>query len=114
MYTKITNPILYVYDVNTNQYIGSVKFNLPPSSEKKLLDLVNSNKVPNSLLLTNADLYPTDQSYFSEIAVKTVPRRGVLRAYYTDSEAKTFDPIDIQYRYEVRAYGHSPQDINRK
>lgn len=104
MYTKILNPSLAVYDIETNELIGTAKFNLAPNSENDLLQLVNSNRQLSSLLLLNLVLIPVKKSYISEVVDKSIPRRGILSAIYTNPIDKLTDRIDIQMKFKVRAY----------
>lgn len=62
MYTKISSPEMVIYDGETKELIGKVKFMLPPSTENKLLQLVNYNMKPSSLLLLNVVLYEPSES----------------------------------------------------
>lgn len=95
-----SDPILYVFEVN----IGTAKFALPPKAERDLLQLVNFNKVPASLLISNSDFYPSEENFVPVIAEHSVTRRGILSAFFTDSGARTTDPIDIHFRFEARVY----------
>lgn len=107
MYTEISEPIIYIFDVDSNRLIGTSKFNIPPKTEQDILQLVNYNKAPSSLFFTNADFYPVQDNYVPEIVGRTVTRRGILRALYENSESKISDPIDIQFRFDSRAFGHA-------
>lgn len=112
MYTKVSSPTLYIFDAATNESLSTVKFELPVSTEQILLQLVNFNKIPSSLFITNVDIIPNDKNYLSEIAKKNVTRRGILRALYTDYHANTTDAIDIQFLHDVRAYEQSRKNTN--
>jgi hypothetical protein len=59
MYTKISKPEIIIYDGETKELIGTAKFDLSSTAESDLLQLVNYNIAPSSLLLLNANLYDT-------------------------------------------------------
>ncbi|MBP1736905.1 MAG: hypothetical protein H6Q60_786 [Oscillospiraceae bacterium] len=105
MYTKISEPILYVYDINTNEPLGEVTFHLSTEAERDLLKLVNENKEPESFLATDVIFTPT-KGFMSDIDAKPVRRRGVLRTLYYDDVSGTYDQILVQMIYDARAYGY--------
>lgn len=112
MYTKISNPEIVIYDGDTNELIGTAKFDLPPKSENDLLDLVNYNIAPSSLLLLNADLYDPAENYVRPEPYYRHNREGKIKAYFTDSDTKNQIPIEIIVKYKARAYSANPKRLN--
>ncbi|MGE4213915.1 MAG: hypothetical protein AB7E42_03945 [Anaerotignaceae bacterium] len=112
MYTKISNPEIIIYDGETKKLIGTAKFNLSPTAESDLLQLVNYNIAPSSLLLLNASLYEPSKTYLSPTPYFEYMREGRIRALFTDVYTKNQVPIEIIIKYNARANSANPKNQN--
>ncbi|HCT64065.1 MAG TPA: hypothetical protein DIC60_02125 [Lachnospiraceae bacterium] len=108
MYTKISNPEIVVYDGETKELIGKAKFMLSPSTENKLLQLVNYNIKPSSLLLLNVILYEPAEGYSIPLPYYQYMREGKITALFTEADTKRQVPIEIAIKYKTRAHGANP------
>lgn len=112
MYTKISNPEITIYDGKTKELIGTAKFDLPPKAESDLLELVNYNIAPSSLLLLNANLYEPAKNYVRPTPYYKYMREGKIKAFFTDSDTKSQTPIEIIIKYNARAHSTNPMILN--
>lgn len=112
MYKKISNPEITIYDGETKELIGTAKFDLSPRSEYDLLQLVNYNIAPSSLLMLNMNLYDPAESYVRPEPYCRYMREGKIKAFFTDSDTKSRIPIEIIIKYNARANSANPQNIN--
>lgn len=106
MFTKITNPVIDIYNGETNQFIGEARFKLSADAEQELLQLVNNNKTPSSLVLMDVDLYQPSESYVPPTPFIAYTRKGILRALFTDFITGELVPIEIRFKYDTRARGN--------
>jgi hypothetical protein len=105
MYTQITDSYFDVYDGETGAYMGNSKFTLPQNSEDKLLDLLNYNKVPDSLVLLNVNLSETTQNYIPPELFRKNKRQATLYLDVIDTNSDQIYPFQIHMRYDVVARG---------
>ncbi|MPN52052.1 hypothetical protein SDC9_199704 [bioreactor metagenome] len=103
MYDRLTNTNLNVFSAPTKEYVG--KFNFVPSNdaESKLLNLLNYNKIPDSLIILNATLYSPPGSYTPPEPFKKYRREGILSAVAGSSNSGNAVPIEIRLKYDMRA-----------
>lgn len=99
MYIKIGNPRMLIYNGETNELIGEAVFELTPTAENNLLELVNHNKVPPSLQLLNAYIYPVSDQYTLPRPNEAYKRRAVLRALFTESKSGRNVLLEISIKY---------------
>lgn len=105
MFTKITNPEIFIYDGETGEPIAQTKFSLSVDAEKALLDLVNYNIVPYRLLLLNLRFQPTEH-YIPPSLDKPVKRSGVIKGLFTEAYSGGLEPVEIHIKYDARARGN--------
>lgn len=103
MYDRITNTNLNVFSAPTNEYIGKFNFVLTSEAESKLLDLLNYNRVPDSLIILNASLYEPPGSYTPPEPFKKYRREGILSAVVGESSSGIQIPMEIRMQYDMRA-----------
>lgn len=108
MYTQINDPDIIIYDGETRELIGKGRFVLSPSAESALLDLVNYNVQPPTLLLLNAKLYEPADNYSPPIPYKEYTRYGRFTAMFTESYTRKQVPIEIKIKYAARANKVNP------
>lgn len=112
MYTKISNSEIIIYDGETKELIGTAKFDLSPSAEDNLLQLVNYNITPSSLLLLNLNLYEISESYARPAPYYRYMREGKIRATYTDLYTKDLVTLEIVLKYNVRVNSANPRNLH--
>lgn len=105
MFVKITNPIIEIYDGDTNEFIAETTATLTPDAEKALLDLVNYNRIPARLFLLNLTFKPSEH-YTPPTFDKPAKRRGIIKANFTDSASGEQVPVEIRIKYDARAHGN--------
>lgn len=105
MYTKVINPNISIFNRNTNKFIGTASFNLTPEAEKDLLQLVNYNITPKSLLLLNLNFYQQSTYFHPPNLVRPVNHQGILRATFLNESGERI-PIEIRLRYDAIARGN--------
>ena len=103
MYDRISNTNLNVFSAPTNEYIGKFYFVLSSEAETKLLNLLNYNKVPDSLIILDATLYSPPSSYTPPEPFEKYRREGILSAVAGESSSGAEIPVEIRLRYDMRA-----------
>ena len=110
MYDKVTNLVNEVYDGKTGKFLGYATFGMPQPEEDKILKLINYGRVPESLILLDAEINPTAENYIPPKIIEKLSRKGVLRASLRDENSGDFIPVEIQLTFDVR--GRSRQGKN--
>ena len=111
MYDMVTNLDNKIYDGSTGEFLGDVSFELSQEEEKKLLRLVNYGRVPNSLILLNAEIEGTPEDYKPPELIKAYTRKGILRAHFRDDTSGEQVPIEIHLKFDVRGRGRRSGDL---
>lgn len=111
MYTKMNNPKIIIYDGDTKELIGTAKFDLSPSAENDLLQLVNYNITPSSLLLLNLNLYEPAENYLRPAPYYKYMREGKIKASFTDLYTKNQIPLQSMIKYYVRAHSANAKNL---
>ncbi len=109
MYSKITDSFLDVFDGETGLYMGHSHFTLTQGSEKKLLDFLNYNKVPDTLVLLNVSLSDTSADYIPPELFQKHSRISVLNIDVVDAYSQRLVPIEIEMSYDVLVRGNLSQ-----
>ena len=102
MYGRITNTTLDVFATPTREYVGRAKFTLSSEDELKLLNLLNYNVIPDSLLLLDVVPYETSIDYVSPILFKNYRSEVVIRANVRISGADFEPPVEIRLNCDIR------------
>lgn len=105
LFTKITNPEIFIYDGETGEPIAQTQFSLSFDAERALLDLVNFNAIPPRLLLLNLKFKPAE-NYIPPSLSRPVKRIGVIEGLFTDAYSGELVPVEIRIRYDARARGN--------
>jgi len=111
MYNMVTKLVNEVYDGKTGEFLGYATFELSPTDETKLLDLLNYGKVPQYLTLLNVDIVRTAKDYVPPELTEKYPRSGVLHALFRDDTSGVLMPIDIHFTFDVRGKGQQSGDL---
>lgn len=111
MFDRIAKPVNRVYDSVTNEFLGYSRFDLSPSEEEKLLQLVNYGKIPKSLILLDVTFSQTPKDYVPPSLTQKFRRRGVLRALFRDADSGKYIPVEIYFTFDVRGRGNASGDI---
>ncbi len=106
MYSKITDSFFDIFDGETGLYMGHSHFTLTDGSEKKLLDFLNYNKVPNSLVLLNVSLSDTSSNYIPPELFQKHSRTSVMLIDVVDTYSQRLIPIEIEMSYDVLVRGN--------
>jgi len=106
MYSKITDSFLDVFDEETGLYMGHSHFTLTQGSENKLLDFLNYNKVPDTLVLLNVSLSDTSADYIPRELFEKHSRISVLYIDVVDAYSQRLIPIEIEMSYDVLVRGN--------
>jgi len=109
MYSKITDSFLDVFDGETGLYMGHSHFTLTQGSENKLLDFLNYNKVPDTLVLLNVSLSDTSADYIPPELFQKHSRISVLNIDVVDAYSQRLVPIEIEMSYDVLVRGNLSQ-----
>ncbi len=105
LFSKITNPEIFIYDGETGEPISQTQFSLSLEAERALLDLVNYNIIPPRLLLLDLKFKPA-QNYIPPSLSGPVKRIGVIKGLFTDAYSGELIPVEIRIRYDARARGN--------
>ncbi|WP_312635039.1 hypothetical protein [Oscillibacter sp.] len=106
MYSKITDSFFDIFDRETGLYMGHSHFTLTEGSEKKLLDFLNYNKVPDSLVLLNVSLSDTSSNYIPPELFQKHSRTSVMLIDVVDTYSQRLIPIEIEMSYDVLVRGN--------
>ena len=106
MYSKITDSYSDIFDEETGLYMGHSHFTLTQGSENKLLDLLNYNKVPDTLVLLNVSLSDTSANYIPPELFQKHSRISVLFIDVVDTHSQRLIPIEIEMSYDVLVRGN--------
>jgi len=107
LYTKITSPSVYAYDIDTNTYLGEAKFELTPESEKALLNWVNYRIPIESLVMVSSDFMPS-ADYSPIVPNRTYHQQGILRGLFTEDNRGVEVPIEMRITYDWRSRSIEP------
>lgn len=110
MFTKIVNPTLEVYNVNSGQYLGTATFELPPQEEKKILNLLNYGIQPSTVLVVNADLYFSPKDFVPPSIYETLNLKGLFKADFEELYSKKNIPFEIIATFDFQARSVIPKD----
>ena len=109
MYDRITNTILDVFDAPTREYVGRFMFSLDSGAATKLLNLINYNIIPDSLLILDANLYAPPKRYTPPVPYQKYRREAVLSGDVEGASAGIQIPVEMRLKYDMRgrvkAYG---------
>ncbi|MGE4214207.1 MAG: hypothetical protein AB7E42_05465 [Anaerotignaceae bacterium] len=105
MYTKIINPRITIFDGDTDEFIGSANFTLTPESEQSLLQLVNYNIIPKSLILLNQKFYQQSTKFDPPTLDHPQYRKGILRIIVASAYGEQI-PLEIRLRFDAIARGN--------
>ena len=106
MYSKITDSYFDVFDGGTNNYMGHSHFTLTQSSERKLLDFLNYNRVPDTLVLLDVTVSEASINYIPPELFQKHSRISTLYIDAVDAYSGSLVPIEIVMSYDVIARGH--------
>jgi len=112
MFSKITNPIMDIYDSENRGIIGEASFALTSDAERQLIQLVNYGIPPKSLILLNFEFYQLTEGYTPPNLSKLPRQSGVLRAVFTDTDIAEHVPIEIRLEYDARVRGKIAANAN--
>lgn len=105
MYIDVINPDLTIFDGASGKYIGTSHFDLTNESKLKILDMLNYNRVPQTLTLQNLTLTPPTGEYVPPGIGKKLPRKAILTVDAIDASSGEQVPIAIRLKYSVQALG---------
>lgn len=110
MFTKIINPTLDIYNLNTGQFLGTATFILPPQEEKKILNLLNYGIQPSTVIVVNADLYFSPEDFAPPSIYETLYLTGLFKADFEEEYSKKNIPIEIIATFDFQARSVIPKD----
>lgn len=109
MYDRITNTTLDVFATQTREYVGKSKFSLSSEDELKLLNLLNYNEIPDSLLLLDVIPYAIPINYVVPTLFLNYPSEVIISANARISGTNFQPLIKIRLNCDIRgrasAYG---------
>lgn len=109
MYDRITNTTLDVFATPTREYVGRAKFSLSSEDELKLLNLLNYNEIPDSLLLLDVIPYALPINYVVPTLFLNYPSEVIISANAKISGTNFQPLIKIRLNCDIRgrasAYG---------
>ena len=105
MYNKITNATLDIFATPTREYFGRSSFDLTPEAESKLLDLLNYNVMPDSLVLLNVKLFKPPINYVIPVPFKNYRLEAIISANARSAGSDFITPITIQLQFDMRGRG---------
>lgn len=110
IFNQILTPVLYVYDLETNQFLGKASFDLSPDGEKNLLNWVNHGAALTSVPVFNLSFAPAP-GYIPPTGMETPKRKGVFRAFLVMDKMGRGVPIEMQgtFSAKMRSDGYSKQ-----
>lgn len=106
MYTKILNPSFTVFDGTTGNYIGHSHVTLTPDSERKVLNLLNYNQIPDTLSMTDVTLSRPSENYVPPQTNQTLPRSAIMEVEAFDQSTGARIPFEIRIEYDILARGN--------
>lgn len=106
MYNKITDSHIDIFDGETGNYMGHSYFTLTQGSERELLDLLNYNKVPDTLVLLDVSLSETSANYIPPELFQKHSRISTLYIDAVDAYSGRLVPIEVVMSYDIIARGH--------
>lgn len=107
MYNKITNPVVYTFDSETNKFLGEARFELTASAEEKLLNWFNYRIPFDSLVMINSDFQPSE-NYVPIIPNKIYHQKGIFKALLTQEDTGIKVPIEVRVSYDWKSRSVEP------
>lgn len=101
IFNQVIAPAIYVYDIQTNQFLGRAKFDLTTEGEKMLLDLINNGAPVTSIPVVNLSFEPAS-GYIPPAEIETPIRNGVFRALFAMDKVGKTVPIEIQGTFSTK------------
>ena len=100
-----------VFDAQTGSMIGKAHFEMPPDSEQELLDYINYNVVPASMLLLDVNIYDPSKHYTAPEPFQINQRVAVLYGKARDRDSKARIPFEMHLKYNTVARGNLSGDV---
>lgn len=107
MKDKIVDTSSDLFDAETGNYIGMAQFDLTSEAENDLLNFINYNIVPKSIILLNVNMKSPAASYVAPIPFALNKRIAVLRGAARDKDSALYTPFEIRLKYDTVARGYS-------
>lgn len=101
MFTEIKHPSAYVYDPQTNQYLGQASFQLSTDAEQKLLNFINDGVPLDTLTVLNLSFEPTS-AYTPPEGLESDKRNGTFRGLFKMAGGETCIPIELRGSFVTR------------
>ena len=111
MVNRISNVESDVFDARTGSYLGKARFELPPESEQELLDYINYNIIPNSMVLLDVNLYDPADDYSAPEPFQLNQRIAVLHGVARDQDSRVQMPFELRLKYRTISRGNLSQNI---
>lgn len=112
MYDRIYGTSLDVFDIQTSEYLGKAYFGLSNEAERKVLNLINLNEVPDNLLLTSVHFLPSSEHYIPPDPFALIRRHSIFNATAREGLSKIQVSIEIELKYDRTARCNLTKDPN--
>lgn len=112
MYDEIYGTSLVVFDDASSEYVGKARFNLTDEAEKRLLSLVNYNRTPDNLMISNVELVRGSEPRASSDPFAHGRRHSILNAIVRERHSKRETPIEIEMKYDRMVRSSLSKDPN--
>lgn len=110
MYDQIANASASLFDGDTDHFLGKARFSLSDDSQKVLLNLLNYGKIPEKLVVSDANLYDPAGDYVPPEPYEAYRRSSVLNAVVRDKYSGEQVPVEIRLKYDSRVRSHASKN----
>jgi len=100
-----------VFDANTGNFIGKAQFEMPSDSEHELLDYINYNIVPHSMVLLDVNIYEPSENYAAPEPFQSNQRAAVLYGVARDQDSGAQMPFELHLKYSTVARGNLSENV---
>lgn len=101
MFTRLINPTVDAYNIETGEFIGEARFTPTEESEKGLLDWINYGIPPQSLVMLESNFVPSE-NYVPIVPNRTYHQKGIFRALLKEGDTGKWVPIEAWITYDWR------------
>jgi len=111
MVDRILNVNSDIFDSQTGSYLGKAEFKLPPNAEQALLNYINYNVIPQSLMLLDVEIYEPSDSYAALPPFTPRQRTSVMYGVAQDHDSKAKMPFEMHIKYETLTRGNLSSSV---
>lgn len=110
MFDRVAAPHVDIYDGVTNEYYGRSIFPVTTDIENSLLQIVNYEGIPKTMLFRDDTFLPAAKDYVPPGLFEKVRRNGIVHATFREANSHLWVPIEIYKNFDSQVRGNLLDD----